>query len=90
MPLGKGVGLGPSYIRLDGDPVPPHGKGHSKPPIFGPLCSDTVAHLSTAELLFSGPPGVSGVAYGCLCAVRFVLYWVAGRLVGLVYKFLDS
>jgi len=34
MPLSTKVGLGPSYIVLDGDPAPPP-KGHS-PPIFGP------------------------------------------------------
>jgi len=34
-------------IVLDGDPAP-HGKGHSNPsPLFGPLCSGTVAHLSS-------------------------------------------
>jgi len=29
MPLGVEVGLGPSHIVLDGDPAPPHEKGHS-------------------------------------------------------------
>ena len=56
MPLGTEVGLCPGDIVLNGDPAPssPHGKGHSSPPpLFDPLCSDTVAHLTkTAELLF--------------------------------------
>ena len=29
----------------------PHGKGHSSPPLFGPLCSGTVAHLSNCWAL---------------------------------------
>ena len=33
MKLGILVGLGPSYIVLDGDPSPPKG---AQPPIFGP------------------------------------------------------
>jgi len=38
MLLGKEVGLGPGDIVLDGDPAPPHGKGHSSPcPIFWPM-----------------------------------------------------
>jgi len=31
MPLGVKVGLGPGHIVLDGEPAPPHGKGHSRP-----------------------------------------------------------
>ena len=45
MPLGTEVGLGPGHIVLDGDPVPQR-KGEQQPPLFGPLCSVTVAHLS--------------------------------------------
>jgi len=36
MKLGMQVGPGPGHIVLDGDPAPPHPKGHSLPPIFGP------------------------------------------------------
>jgi len=42
------VGLGPGDIVLDGDPAPPTPrKGAQQPsrPLFGPLCSGTVAHL---------------------------------------------
>jgi len=45
MPLRTEVGLGPGDIVLDGDPALPR-KGAQYPPIFGPLCSDMVAHLS--------------------------------------------
>jgi len=31
MPLGKELGFAPGHIVLDGDPAPPHGKGHSSP-----------------------------------------------------------
>jgi len=34
MPLSMEVGLGPSDIVLDGDPVPQ--KGGTAPPLFGP------------------------------------------------------
>jgi len=48
LPLGIEVVLGPGHIVLDGDPPPPHGKGQgSPPPLFGPLCSGTIAHLSS-------------------------------------------
>jgi len=47
MPLGTEVGLGPGHIVLDVDQAEaPHGKEHSSPPFFGPLCLGTVAHLS--------------------------------------------
>ena len=36
MKLGTPVGLDPGHIVLDGDPAPPHPKGHSPHPIFGP------------------------------------------------------
>jgi len=41
MKLGMEIGLGPGHIVLDGDLAPPRGTA----PIFGPLCSGTVAHL---------------------------------------------
>ena len=44
MPLGKEVGLRPGDVELDGDPAPPP-KG-TQTPLFGLLCSGTVAHLS--------------------------------------------
>jgi len=52
MPFSTEVGLGPGHIALDGTQLP-HGKGHSSPPLFDPLCSGTVAYLSNsgAELL---------------------------------------
>jgi len=47
MPLGTEVGLGAGNIVLDGDPVPARkGTQQPPPPLFGPLCSGTVAHLS--------------------------------------------
>jgi len=47
MALDTKVGLGPGDIALDGDPAPPPRKGAHQPlPLFGPLCSGTVAHLS--------------------------------------------
>jgi len=52
MSLGMEVGLNPGDIVLYRDPALPHGKGHSSPlPLFGPLCSDMVAHLSWALVL---------------------------------------
>jgi len=45
MPLGTKVGLGPSHIVLDGDPVPPV-KGHSPQFSARAYCGHTVAHLS--------------------------------------------
>jgi len=36
MPFGTEIRLGPGHIVLDWDPVPPYGKGHSSPPLFGP------------------------------------------------------
>ena len=35
MPLGMEIGIGPGHIVLDGDPAPPHGKGHGSSPLFG-------------------------------------------------------
>jgi len=46
MPLGTEVGLGPDDIVLDGDPALPQRKGAQQPPLFDPLCSGTIAHLS--------------------------------------------
>jgi len=46
IPFGTEVGLGPGDIVLNRDPLPPYGKSHSSPPLFGALCSGTVAHLS--------------------------------------------
>jgi len=47
------VGLDPGNIVLDEEPAPPPQKGTQQPPLFGPLCSGTVAHLSNiAELLY--------------------------------------
>jgi len=46
MPVGIEVGLGPGDIVLDGDPAPPRQGAQQSPPLFGPLCSGTVAHLS--------------------------------------------
>jgi len=46
MKLGTEIGLGTGHNALDGDPAPHHGKGHSSPPFFGPLCSGEVTHLS--------------------------------------------
>jgi len=42
------VGLCPDDIVLDGDPAPPHGKGHSTPSRFlaHVCCGQMVAHLS--------------------------------------------
>jgi len=46
MPLGTEVGLGPGDIVLDGDPAPATERGTAAPPpLFGTLCSGTVAHL---------------------------------------------
>jgi len=46
MLLGTEAGLGPGDTVLDENPAA-HGKGHSSPPpLFSPLCSGTVAHLS--------------------------------------------
>jgi len=51
MPLGTEVGLGSGRTLIDGNPAAPR-KGAQQPsPLFGPLGSGTVAHLShTAEL----------------------------------------
>jgi len=38
-------GVGPGHIVLDRDPAFPR-KGAHQPPLFGPLCSGTVAYLS--------------------------------------------
>jgi len=48
MPLGTSVGLGPDNIVLDGDPAPPHEKGHRSTPHFSAhVCSgQMVAYLS--------------------------------------------
>ena len=47
MSLGTKVGLGQAHIVLDGDPAAPMERGTAAPPpVFGPLCSGTVAHLS--------------------------------------------
>ena len=45
MPLGMEVGLGPVNIMLDGDPA----DSRPRPPLFGPHCSGTVAHLSNCS-----------------------------------------
>ena len=49
MPLGTEEGLGPGGIVMETQ-LPT--KEAQQPPLFGPLCSGTVAHLSaTTELL---------------------------------------
>jgi len=45
IPLGTKVCLVPCGIVLDGDP-PPHGKGHSSPPLFGPLLWPAGPHFT--------------------------------------------
>ena len=50
MLFGTEVALGPGDIVLDENPAA-HGKGHSSPPLFSPLCSGTVAHLSNCWAL---------------------------------------
>ena len=57
VPLGTEVGLNPGDVVLDCDPAP-HVRGLSSlPPLFGPLCSGMVAHISTLLLstCFSKP-----------------------------------
>jgi len=46
MKLGVEVGLGPSHIVLDGDPVSSSPKGHSPQFSAHVYCGQTVAHLS--------------------------------------------
>jgi len=47
MPDGTEVGLSPGDIVLDGDPAAhPRNGARSSPPLFDPICSGTVAHLS--------------------------------------------
>jgi len=50
MPLGTEVGLGPGGI-VRWDPAHPTERGTSVPPLFGPLCSGTVAHLSSCFIV---------------------------------------
>jgi len=45
MPLGMDVGFGPGDIVLDRTQLPPR-KVVQQPPLFNPLCSGMVAHLS--------------------------------------------
>ena len=46
MPLGTEVDLGPGDTVLDRNPAPPMDRGTAAPPpLFGPLCSGTVAHV---------------------------------------------
>jgi len=48
------MGLGPGDIMSDGDPAPPHGKGHSNPHFSANVyCGETVAHLSNCWALSS-------------------------------------
>ena len=51
MKLGTEVGLGPGDIVLDGDPAPPHKKGHSPHFSAHVYCRQTVAHLSNSWAL---------------------------------------
>ena len=50
-----GIGLGQADIVLDRDPVPPRQGAQQPHPLFGLLCSGTVAHLSKcwARIRFS-------------------------------------
>jgi len=48
MPLATEVGLGSGDIVLHWDSAP-HGKGQRSPPLFGPLCSGTVANIPITE-----------------------------------------
>jgi len=41
MPLGKGVGIGPGHIVLDGDPAPLSKKGHSPQLLAHVNCGQT-------------------------------------------------
>jgi len=49
-PLGTEVDLGPGQIVLDGDPAPPHQKGHSSPPF---LAHVYCGHGRPSQLLLS-------------------------------------
>ena len=47
--------LGPGNIVLDGDPAPRTEREPAASPLFGPLCSGTVAHLSNCWALVLWP-----------------------------------
>jgi len=49
--LGTEVGVGPGDIVLDGNPALPHGKGHSRPRLFGSI--SIVAKQSPSQQLLS-------------------------------------
>ena len=63
MPLGMEVSLDPDHIVLDGDPVPPHGMGHSIPPLFSP-------GRPPQQLLSSCLSLVDLVDHYCLCGIN--------------------
>jgi len=78
MKLGMQVGLGPGHIVSDGDPAPPHPKGHSPPPsqFSAHVCCDQTigwikmplgreVGLGPSHIVLDGdpiPPGKRGIA----------------------------
>jgi len=68
IPLGTEVGLGPGHTVLDGEPAPPTERATAAPPpLFDPLCSGRVAHLSNCWVLVPYRPTDRLIA---LCRVR--------------------
>ena len=75
MPLGMEVGLGPGHTVLDWDPVSPTERGTAaRPPLFGPLCSGTVAHLSNCWALVHWSHN-RGWTHSILAAIRSKTAW---------------
>ena len=69
MPLGMGVGLGPSHIMLDGDPVP-FPKRNAAPHFSADVyCGHTVAHLTCST-------EVIGLQHVCVKSPVLVPNWI--------------
>jgi len=56
MSLGMEVDLGPGNFVLDGDPAPPHPKGHSPHPIFGPYLLQPNGCMDQDATWYGGRP----------------------------------
>jgi len=73
-----GGSLGPGHIVLDGDPAPPHGKGHghSSPPTFRPTL---LWHGRPSQLLLSTFSFYSCIRDKVGGIARFCAYMVAPK-----------
>ena len=85
IPLGTEVGLDPGDIVLDGDPLPPHGKGHSSRHFYAHVCCGQTTEwikvppatdrLGPCDIVLDGPGSGSPKERGTAAPTFRPLLW---------------